>query len=1337
MRMLELNGLRTIPWKNDLPSGLTAVEVVFGQDDTGVGEVQIAVARASAKPTKAHLTTAWHTRAQNTTMPVVVAAVHADGVWLFDGKGDPLGPLPLEPAERQLQSVLDERDVLAAQQKILAIQGAYSSIGALGFVNNFLFATYHLRVNVPRRPDWAAARQSSEPLLTKRGKELIEGLGFETEALSNSSTGTLILRSTSGSRRAVAVLLDESEQFDQKSPTYQLSPVAHGLEVAGREEVPWLIVLRKSTLRLYPGRDGVGVGQRGQSETFFELDLTFVDPELSGLLSLVFSASALEKGGSADQILDASGRYAADLGARLRDRVYLGVVPTLALAVAERLPKLDVATDSEGLKVAYALTLRILFRLLFQAYGEDSELLPARRNAWYDANSLQAFVSREMTTDTTDFSEDATSIWQDLGQVWDAIFRGNQRWGVPAYGGSLFDPATDEGKLLKKLELPDSVLGPALQAMLTEVTEDGVLGPVDFRSLQVREFGTIYEGLLESSLSLADTDLALNKAGAFVPAKNNDEVVATAGAPYFHSASGERKATGSYFTPKIVVDHLIERSIAPALSGHLVRVRELMDAGKEGEAATAFWDFRVADLAMGSAHFLVAAVDKIERGMRDFLTVTPVPAVRAELARLAEKAREALGSDTKAADAITEAQLLRRQVARRCIYGLDINPLAVELSRLAIWIHTFVPGLPMSSLDHGLVLGNSLTGIGTISEALDAFDPKRNPNLPGLFDDVILDELSRAKVRLTDFAAASEADRSEVAAGAELLAEVKLSSETVRQIFDAAIAVRIGDIPARALLMDEDVTELLANPSVADVAERLNPAHMPYLFPEVFVRNDPGFDVLVGNPPWEKLHVEEHQWWGLRIPRLRSMPQAQRKKVLTAFQHERPDLMSQYRDEIDSVARINRAIGSGPYPGIGSAHLDLFQAFAWRFWHLIRAGGRTAIVLPRGALSGSALAKWRSEILSEGSFADVCFLTNTKNWIFEGVDGRYTVALTVIERGGENFTRFSGPFASEKDFRAHATELSEVSAEKFLTWSSSAAFPLIPDPMSAEIFDLLRRSPRFDEKSPDWEFRPIQGDFNATTDKGKFEFDVEDANGRFPVLSGGAFNLWDPDFGTPYGYADPKSIRNDHRTKVERGAKTARSAYYQLKFEVGGLPVDRARIAFRDVTNQTNTRTTIACLLPPGSIFTHKAPILVRRTDNVRAEAALLGVLSSIPFDWYMRRWVELSLSFELLNPSPVPRPNLDSAKGARVVEVAGRLAAVDDRYAEWAADVGVAVGTANEEPVKSDLIAELDALVSLLYGLSEEQVEHVFATFHRGWDYQPRLNAVLKHYAAWKEVGQ
>lgn len=1326
---LTLTGTLTLPWKDALPSGLTATEVIFGRDESGVGKVQIAIATASARPTKGNLDTAWQTRGTKSAMPVIVAAVAPDGVWLFDSREDPIGPVPIAQAERLLQAVLDASDGIAAQLQVRAIQRAYSSLGVGGFVNQFLFASYHLRVNVPRRKDWEDARKRAAPLLTKRGKDLISSLGFDAEPINPASPSTLVLRASSGSRRAVAVLLDESEQFDQKSPSYQLSPVAHGLEVAGREDVPWLIVLRNSALRLYPGRDGVGVGQRGQSETYFELDLAFVDEDLAGLLPLIFSAEALENGGTADEILAGSGRYAADLGTRLRDRIYDGVVPRLAIGVADRLPDIGLALDAEGLQTAYRLAMRILFRLLFQAYGEATELLPAGRNAHFDANSLQAFVGRELTTPDDHFAETASSIWLDLVQVWDAIYKGNPRWDIPAYGGSLFDTETEEGRLLQRLELPDSILGPALKAMLTEITEDGVPGAVDFRSLQVREFGTIYEGLLESSLSLAEADLTTDRNGVYVPAEAGSEALVVEGQPYFHSASGERKATGSYYTPKIVVDHLIQRSVEPVLEAHLSRVRELMDAGRDRDAAGLFFEFRVADLAMGSAHFLVAAVDKIERGMRDFLTTTPVPGVRAELQRLAEKAREALGEDSQAADALTEAQLLRRQVARRCIYGLDVNPLAVELSRLALWVHTFVPGLPMSSLDHGLVLSNSLTGIGTIDEAIDALA------VGDLFAPLIREPLDAARDLLIDYANASEADRSEVAAGAAMLAKAKAAAAPAKAVFDVAVAMRLGVVKPGSAFTHEDIAQLAAEPSVVSAIESLSPAHLPYLFPEVFLRNNPGFDVLVGNPPWEKLHVEEHQWWGLRIPKLRSMPQARRTIVLAEFKASRRDLVEQYTKEIESVAAINAAVASGPYPGLGAAHLDLYQAFAWRFWRLVREGGRTALVLPRGALSGSALQGWRREVLSEGAFADVCFVANTGGWVFENVDGRYTVGLTVLERSAQRAVRFCGPFANEREFVAGAGQLSEVDADEFLSWSSTAAFPLIPDPVSAEVFLQMKRSPRFDNSTTGWEFRPIQGDFNATGDKDKFEFDIEEARGRIPVLAGASFNLWDPDFGTPYAYAQPKTLRKELQTKLERAVGNSRSAYFGLKFDSAELPMDRPRIAFRDIARATDSRTVLACLLPPGSVAVHNAPLLVTRAGGAKAEAFLLGVLCSIPFDWAARRWVELHMTFELLAALPRPDYRPDSAIAQRVVELSGQLAAVDDRYAVWANEVGVEVGTVTSSEMKTEFIAELDALVSLLYKLSENQIEHIFATFHRGLNYQPRLDAVLSHYANWKDA--
>jgi hypothetical protein len=179
------------------------------------------------------------------------------------------------------------------------------------------------------------------------------------------------------------------------------------------------------------------------------------------------------------------------------------------------------------------------------------------------------------------------------------------------------------------------------------------------------------------------------------------------------------------------------------------------------------------------------------------------------------------------------------------------------------------------------------------------------------------------------------------------------------------------------------------------------------------------------------------------------------------------------------------------------------------------------------------------------------------------------------------------------------------------------------------------------------------------------------------------------------------------------------------------LPCHRARIAFRDVSRATDSRTIRVCLLPPKVFIGNQAPYLLWPRGDEQDQAFLLGVLSSIPLDWYARRFVETHVNFFVFNPFPVPRPERSDKQWQRVVALAGRLASPDERFASWAKAVGVKHGPMPEDE-KQDMIAELDAVVARLYGLSEAQLVHVFETFHEGWDYDLRLKAVRKHFKAW-----
>lgn len=1319
------------------PKDAVTERVWIGADPNGLGfEVAVAAWSGAGAPTQDALRTLHAARLRNRAIPLCVAVHDAYGrSWIFgpSATAPAFGPIGVGQAARILQAALDERTGSAARSRVLQAREAFETAEIPGFDPQGLFAIHELTYGVPRRSDWAAVSARSRGILaaSPRGSDLIRELGFDSRSIPGNA---LLLTAGTEPPLAIAVLLRDDESFDAESSRFAKSPIYHGLEIARQNNVPWLVVARGSQLRLYPVSPDIGVGRRGATQTYFGLDLALLDEEHAGYVDLAFSASALAPDGSVSELLEASRDYAVSLGERLRERIYEKVVDPLSTAIARSLAA-SADLDEEGLSLAYRLTLRILFRLLFQAYAEDTRLLPLHRNARYTAASLKELARDLAEHPDRPHDPRSTSIWDGLKQVWRVIDSGDEAWGVPAYDGGLLgsDPELHpDGAAIAQLELHNDALGPALAGLLVDVASDEIRGPVDFRSLDVRDFGTIYEGLLESGLSIAAEDL-IDDEGTWRPARSGERFDAPKGSPYFHTKSGGRKATGSYFTKPFAVEHLLERALDPALDTHLAKVAALVGKGDQVGAARLFFDFRVADIAMGSGHFLVAAIGHIEAKYGAFLERNPIPGVERELLELRDAALLALRRVGVEEPEIDRSALLGRQIARRCVYGLDINDIAVELARLAIWVRTFVPGLPMSSLDHQLVCGNSLTGIGTIEEAIEALDPDARTGALTFSGAAILSALDVARRVLEDAAALKESTSEEARAAQSASLEAIEAARPARLLFDAAVAVRLGLMPPPVEFEAGRIATSAGGSRVQTALALLAAAHFPARFPEVFLREPSGFDVLIGNPPWEKLHVKEDVWWSIRFPGLISLPTKARDSRIAALSRDRPALVAELERERTRHENLKAAISTGPYPGIGAAHIDLFAAFAWRNWQLVRDGGRVAIVLPRTAFSGSSLGAWRRTVLSGGAFEDVCFLSNSNHWAFDQVDGRYTFAMAVASKGPPGRVAFSGPFHSELEYRAGRDHPTVVPTSEFLTWSGTAAFPLIPGAEAGEIFRQMRTHPTFGSEGR-FVFRPVQGDINITSHRGLFRLGPQPVEGGIPVLGGGGFYLWDPDHGEPYGWADEKLV-NWLLDKARKGARSDRSPYSGMAgLKSGNLAMSHARIALRQIARPTDSRTCIVALIPPQTVLASGAHFLHRTRGNQSDEAYLLGVMSSIPFDWYARRWIELNFTFELLAPMPIPRPPRTDPTRIRVVEVAGRLGAVDGRFAEWASAVAVPAGSVASSD-RLDLEAELDALVALLYGLTREQVVVLFAGFHRGWNYMDRLARVVAHYERWATV--
>jgi hypothetical protein len=1336
---LSLNRPADHQWvENKPPRDFVTKDIYVGGGDHDLAlHVVTAEYKGSGEPTAAQLKNLHKLRTDGRMAPVVlVVEVDSRHCVVFGHNADWASTRKIEysTVARILQAALDDPNPIAARERINTFRDALETTSLPGIKNSGLFANHELATGVPTRPDFDKACQRSVPLLSLTGTPLLNGLGFAHSAAGNNA---YLLRGTGKDGLAVAVMLQDDEMFDAPSKRLDGLPVAKGLAVAEVHGVSWIILLRRTKIRLYPAQLGLGVGRKGLTETYLEIDLPQLTDANAGYLSLIFSADALAEGGTAYDIMESSRQYAVGLGERLREKVYEEIIPLLSVAVAKAVKGRKQSFTPDMLSRAYDLTLRIFFRILFQVYAEDRKLLPLGENPGFDKLALKT-LARKLAADRDLYKDaDGSELWEQLSKVWKAVDEGSATLGIPAYNGGLFSNDEElhpESAAIADLTITDDIMGPVLRALLLDIGDVGDPVPIDFRSLGVREFGTIYEGLLESSLGVAETDLTLDKDKNWVPAKKkSDEIFAPAGSVYFHNTSGQRKGTGSYFTPSFVVEHLLERSLDPALDSHLASVAELVASGNDAAATEKFFDFRVADIAMGSGHFLTAAIDHIEKKMAAFLANPehPMPGVLKEIIELEAAARAAIGLDGPEID---RSSLLRRQIARRCIYGLDLNPIAVELSRVSIWIHTFVRGLPMSSLDHNLVCGNSLTGIGTIDEALDVLAPSRvgkgkNRHMISVNEHLITEVLSDAKETLVQASQMLELDKAQSKAAARAAKKARQQAHKAARLFDAAVLRRIGrDALVAADEFDVDgLIELAGADEATKALEPLKPAHMPSLFPEVFARDNPGFDVLVGNPPWEKLKVEEHQWWGLRIPGLRGMPMAERKRKLKMFQDQHPELLRDYERDIEASKQARAALASGPFPGIGSGDIDLYKAFAWRNWQLIRHFGQFGVVLPRAALNGSGTQYWRKEVINHGWFSSVVTAVNTNGWMFGNIHGQYAVGLVSATKGAEaKSVRFVGPFFDLGEFITGRDDLAEVSTTEFLGWSESAAFPSLPGPQSADVFRKFRKHPGFGTAFIS-DFRAA-AELHASQNSDLFNVNLSAARGTVPVFTGSSFEIWQPDYGDMYAKGNDETIQFILE-KTRNSAKQARSAFFGMEIKgVSDLPLSRPRIAFRDVTNATNSRTMIPCLIPPSTVLVHKAPYLVRKSASETVEACVLGVLSSIIFDWFCRRFVELTLSFDLLNQMPIPEIDLASSTWIRIRTIAGSLAAVDSRYSDWAKAVGVKVGSVKTDDQRQAMLAELDALVAAAYGLSQSDVKHIFDTFHRNGDYRDRCAAVLSH---------
>ncbi|MBP2249711.1 type II restriction/modification system DNA methylase subunit YeeA [Halarchaeum solikamskense] len=682
---------------------------------------------------------------------------------------------------------------------------------------------------------------------------------------------------------------------DFENPSYQIH--------AYLQETPaeWAVLTNGRQWRLYYGPTS------HRLDSYYEIDLpALLDAMESGDAGLAafkefycfFRHEAFLPDASGDCFLDdvhdESSVFAEAIGEDLQNNIY-EAIRVLAEGFLDRHDDLS----EDDLDLVHDASLIYLYRLIFVLYAESEgrDLLPTDNDIYaesYALNDLKREVASKRDETRQHYQPWQTTLWDTLAELFELIDQGSEAkdidpdtLSVPAYNGGLFrtDPDPDdsaEARFLAAHEVGDRHLAEILDLLTRREREDGdgeesASGNgadadgrvfVDYSSLDERHLGSIYEGLLEYRLDVADEALALDD-GEYVPADEGDTVAVETGEVYLRTDAGERKATGSYYTPEYVVEYIVDETLGPLVDDirEDLLAQDPFEQAGGGQFAAEFaervFELKVLDPAMGSGHFLVNAVDYLAREIID-------------AQERQDQQAAAAGDDARISDPTTEEGELRdinwarRKVAQQCLYGVDLNPLATELAKVSLWLRTLAAEQPLAFLDHHLKTGNSLVGsdIEAVLGDADDADEGGQLTLQQSFDHTRQRALEHVMERFTDLLSIDN----------ETLADIKEMEAVYEDVRDDDLyqhllamanvhtAADFGlSVPDDA---EERMAEALRDDSWADVedqdwftsaqamAEDEAFFHWELEFPVAFYGDDgerlanAGFDAVIGNPPY-------------------------------------------------------------------------------------------------------------------------------------------------------------------------------------------------------------------------------------------------------------------------------------------------------------------------------------------------------------------------------------------------------------------------------------------------------------------------------------------------------
>ena len=1079
-----------------------------------------------------------------------------------------------------------------------------------------------------------------------------------------------------------------------------------------------------------------------------------------------------KQGSFLDRLL-ASGLHADEqIAADLSNAIFRDVYPDLVTALWGQ------QEDATAADVANA-ALTFLYRLLFIFYAEDRGMLDTEDPSYRDY-SLRYGVRepavrqvRERSS-STDFSR----FWDHIATLTRVLDRGNPAMGLPPYDGGLF--ASEPGSLLARARLTDAQLAPIIASLSHTAAGEYV----SYRRLEIQQLGSIYERLLER-----------------VPQRGDDGQINVATSPY------ARKDSGSYYTPQELVDLIVEQTLRP-LRDERVAAFEA-NPNEDNDPAAALLRLKVLDPAMGSGHFLITAIDWLATEIEELLerygsdASEHVSPVLAELQRI-----EAWRSDPLHASMTGEEReeieqrraveqrypppdrraLIRRMVLKRCIYGVDKNPMAVELAKVALWLHTFTPPLPLPYLNHRVRAGDSLLGI-PVDAAHDYLAPWGPSHIArGLFDDrrhlaqntEVNEKALAENLDLTILAIGESArhDRIQIPNRGRLRKVLNLivglrwlsidMKVAERKEFHEPLEEALGGDVARADAIlhngENDPGLTPATPEfhrirdqANEIASRENIFHWEVEFPQVLDAG--GFDAVITNPPWDRIKLQEVEWWAARREEIAKAPtDAVRKEMIAELRAAGDPLAAEYDEAAERAAQLSVVLRkSGDYPQLGKGDLNLYSLLVERSLSLVNPRGIVGILTPSGIYADKTAAQFFRDMSTNGRIGSIYDFENrrsanpeaaTAKW-FPDVDTRFKFCATIFAGSERRFeeTRCGFYLNSKSDVSDSDRVFPLTPADFARINPNTGTAPILRSRRDAELLSrIYREHPILVNHSPDEAQRPFDVRyftmFHMANDSHLFRTAVQlKDDGFYPVVGhryGRGDERWAPLYqgrmihqfdhrANAVGF-NPDSVTNPYFSiDVDDLEKQDPEFFPTVRYWVSAaeiehrLPASQSwAIAFRDIARSTDERTMVPAIVPWAAFGHSIALLLPDPTFNANDAVLLAANLVGFAFDFVARQKIQgAHMSWYILEQLPVIAPaDYDRAFGetsARelVRDHVLRLSYTAHDLEPFARDLGYEGEPFIWNPAeRRQLRARLDALYFHLYGLDEDDTAYILDQF-------------------------